>query len=133
MDDVSRMSAPVLLVTVIYMLGPDTDMAPAVSKEQSGVGVMVGVSVGVAVGSGVLVGSGVKVLVGVLVGSGVGLGKTSVGSNPTIRETRNCSTTISRLAVRWSHGQIVLKNGTNTGWLKSTMTIIRLPGVPAEG
>lgn len=93
-------------------------MSTTDSNEQSGVGVMVGVDVDVAVAVGVSVivdvqvGDGVNVCVGVLVGSGVGLGSTSVGSSPTIRDTRNCSTLACRLALRWSQGQIELTNGT---------------------
>lgn len=80
-----------------------------------GVIVAVGVSLGVGVSEAVAVGSGVKVLVGVLVGNGVGLGKTSVGSIPTTRETRNCSTRPSRVAVRCSQGAMVERKGTITG------------------
>jgi len=76
------------------------------------VAVVVGVTVDVFVGTGVFVGGGVKVIDGVSVGNGVGLGSTSVGSSPTIRDTRNCSTVACRLAVRWSQGQIELRNGT---------------------
>lgn len=62
------------------------------------------VAVAVAVSVGVLVGDGVGVSVGVLDAVGVGLGRTSVASTPTIRETRNCSTVACLLAVKWSHG-----------------------------
>jgi hypothetical protein len=116
------------------------------SKEQSGVAVTVGeevmvgvlvvvpVSVGVEVSVGVKVIVPVEVLVGVSVLVEVAVEEAiEVGMfpEPSKRDTRNCSTMPSRREVRCSCGHHVLKSGTISGWLKSTVTQTLSPGSPA--
>jgi hypothetical protein len=94
------------------------------------VGVFVSVGVGVSVGVFVLVLVGVLVIVGVL--EGVQVAQPIGAATLMVLLVRKFSTIPSRMVVRCTYGQAVMRKGVMSGWLKSTPMATRSPGPPGS-